>query len=62
MTLQGLITSIPSPDISYIELGPLRIHFYALFILTGIVLALLLTESRLKARGVEPGVALDVSF
>ena len=62
MTLQGLITSIPSPDISYIELGPLRIHFYALFILTGIVLALLLTESRLKARGVESGVALDVSF
>jgi prolipoprotein diacylglyceryl transferase len=62
MTLQGLITSIPSPEISYIELGPLRIHFYALFILTGIVLALLLTESRLKARGVEPGVALDVSF
>jgi prolipoprotein diacylglyceryl transferase len=62
MTLQGLMTSIPSPDISYIELGPLRIHFYALFILTGIVLALLLTESRLKARGVETGVALDVSF
>jgi len=62
MTLQGLITSIPSPDISYIELGSLRIHFYALFILTGIVLALLLTESRLKTRGVEPGVALDVSF
>jgi prolipoprotein diacylglyceryl transferase len=44
------------------ELGPLRIHFYALFILTGIILALLLTESRLKARGVEAGVALDVSF
>jgi prolipoprotein diacylglyceryl transferase len=48
--------------VSYIELGPLRIHFYALFILTGIILALLLTESRLKARGVEAGVALDVSF
>ena len=62
MSLQGFIASIPSPDISYIELGPLRIHFYALFILTGIVLAILLTESRLKARGVESGVALDVSF
>ena len=57
-----IVTSIPSPDVSYIELGPLRIHFYALFILTGIILALLLTESRLKARGVEAGVALDVSF
>jgi prolipoprotein diacylglyceryl transferase len=58
----NIVTSIPSPEISFIELGPLRIHFYALFILTGIILALLLTESRLKARGVEAGVALDVSF
>ena len=62
MNLLQVVTSIPSPDVSYIELGPLRIHFYALFILTGIILALLLTESRLKARGVEAGVALDVSF
>lgn len=62
MTLHSLVTSIPSPDISYLEIGPLRVHFYALFILTGIVFALLLTESRLKARGVESGVALDVSF
>ena len=62
MNLQAIIASIPSPDISYIELGPVRVHFYALFILTGIVLALLLTESRLKARGVESGIALDVSF
>ena len=62
MNLFNIVTSIPSPDVSYIELGPLRIHFYALFILTGIILALLLTESRLKIRGVEAGVALDVSF
>ena len=62
MNLFNIVTSIPSPDVSYIELGPLRIHFYALFILTGIILALLLTESRLKTRGVEAGVALDVSF
>jgi prolipoprotein diacylglyceryl transferase len=62
MNFLNIVTSIPSPEISYIELGPLRIHFYALFILTGIILALLLTESRLKARGVEAGVALDVSF
>lgn len=62
MNFASLVSSIPSPEISYIELGPLRIHFYALFILTGIILALLLTESRLKARGVESGVALDVSF
>ena len=62
MKYLSVLSSIPSPEISFIELGPLRIHFYALFILTGIILALLLTESRLKARGVESGVALDVSF
>jgi prolipoprotein diacylglyceryl transferase len=62
MNLAQLITSIPSPDVSYIEIGPLRIYFYALFILTGILLAMLLAESRLKSRGVESGVALDVSF
>jgi prolipoprotein diacylglyceryl transferase len=62
MNLFNIVMSIPSPDVSYIELGPLRIHFYALFILTGIILAIVLTESRLKARGVEAGVALDVSF
>jgi prolipoprotein diacylglyceryl transferase len=56
------ITAIPSPDVSYIELGPLRIHFYALFILTGIVLALVLTESRLRSRGAESGIALDISL
>lgn len=57
-----IISAIPSPDVSYIELGPLRIHFYALFILAGIVLALILTESRLKARGAESGIALDISL
>jgi prolipoprotein diacylglyceryl transferase len=62
MNFAQIITSIPSPDVSYIEIGPLRIYFYALFILTGILLAMLLTESRLKSRGVEAGVALDVSF
>jgi prolipoprotein diacylglyceryl transferase len=62
MNLAQLITSIPSPDVSYIEIGPVRIYFYALFILTGILLAMLLAESRLKSRGVESGVALDVSF
>lgn len=56
------MTSIPSPEISFIDLGPVRIHFYALFILTGIALALILTDSRLKARGAESGVALDVSL
>ena len=57
-----IVASIPSPEISYIELGPFRIHFYALFILAGIILALILTESRLRSRGAEAGIALDVSL
>jgi prolipoprotein diacylglyceryl transferase len=57
-----IVTAIPSPDVSFIELGPFRIHFYALFILTGIILALILTESRLRSRGAEAGVALDISL
>jgi prolipoprotein diacylglyceryl transferase len=57
-----IISAIPSPEISYIELGPLRVHFYALFILAGIILALVLTESRLRARGAEAGLALDISL
>ncbi len=57
-----ILLSIPSPDVSYIELGPLRIHFYAMFILAGIILALILTESRLRSRGAESGIALDISL
>ena len=57
-----IIAAIPSPEISYIVLGPIRLHFYALFILSGIILALVLTESRLRTRGAESGVALDISL
>lgn len=62
MSFSTLLSSIPSPEISYIELGPFRVHFYALFILTGIILALVLTDSRLRSRGAEPGIALDISL
>ena len=57
-----MISSIPSPEFSYIDLGPLRLHFYALFILTGIVLAVLLSDYRLHKRGAERGVMLDIAL
>lgn len=57
-----MLTSIPSPEISFIDLGPLRIHFYALFILAGIVLATLLANFRLKRRGAENWVILDIAI
>nr|WP_246142219.1 prolipoprotein diacylglyceryl transferase [Lacisediminihabitans profunda] len=54
--------SIPSPPISSFEVGPLTIHFYALCILTGIVIAVWLTQRRLSRRGAESGLVLDVAL
>jgi prolipoprotein diacylglyceryl transferase len=55
-----LNTSIPSPDWSFFDLGPFRIHAYALCILAGIILATIITSRRLTKRGAEPGVVLDI--
>jgi prolipoprotein diacylglyceryl transferase len=56
------LTSIPSPEISFIDLGPFRIHFYALFILSGIVIATILTDLRLRRRGAPAGLFLDIAL
>ncbi|MGO4103241.1 prolipoprotein diacylglyceryl transferase [Leifsonia sp. YAF41] len=52
--------SIPSPDWSYFDLGPFRIHAYALCILAGIIVATVMTSRRLTKRGAEPGIVLDI--
>lgn len=57
-----LHAAIPSPDISYIDLGPLRIHFYALFILAGIAIATALTARRMQRTGAPAGAALDIAL
>jgi len=60
--------SIPSPDYGWqvweIPLfgWTLNIHMYALCILLGIVLAVVITSRRLTKRGGEPGVVLDVAL
>jgi prolipoprotein diacylglyceryl transferase len=58
----SFLYAIPSPTISTIQLGPLVIHFYALFILAGIIVAVVLTAGRMKARGMEPGLAIDITI
>ena len=58
----NFLASIPSPEISYLDLGPVRIHFYALFILTGIALATFMADRTLTRRGAEKGVFLDVAL
>nr|WP_154924329.1 prolipoprotein diacylglyceryl transferase [Microbacterium testaceum] len=56
----GVLASIPSPTISYVDLGPLRIHFYALCIVAGIIVALFLANARLTRRGAEKWVVIDI--
>ncbi|WP_432790549.1 prolipoprotein diacylglyceryl transferase [Brevibacterium sp. K11IcPPYGO002] len=53
--------AIPSPSISSFQLGPLTIHFYALCILVGIIIAIVLTNRRLTKRGVEDWQVLDIA-
>ena len=62
ITAASVVASIPSPSISYFDLGPLRIHIYALCIITGIIVALLWTNRRLTKRGAEPWVVIDIAL
>jgi prolipoprotein diacylglyceryl transferase len=57
-----IFQSIPSPTISYFDLGPLRVHFYALFILVGIAFAVWLGNRRFKSRGGNAGAILDIAL
>ena len=36
----NVLASIPSPSVSYLQLGPFRVHFYALCILAGMAVCL----------------------
>ncbi|WP_193315240.1 prolipoprotein diacylglyceryl transferase [Nostocoides sp. F2B08] len=56
-----MLLAIPSPTVSAFQVGPLTIHAYALCILTGIFVAIWLTQRRLEARGGEPGQVLDIA-
>jgi prolipoprotein diacylglyceryl transferase len=47
----ALLASIPSPDSSTIELGPISIHFYGLTLLVAIAAAVLVTGIRWVRRG-----------
>ncbi len=59
---EGVFASIPSPPISSFNLGPVPIRIYALCIILGIILAVLLTNRRLTKRGAEPWVVIDISL
>lgn len=57
-----LVASFPSPSQGVWHLGSLPIRAYAMFIVAGIVAALLLGNRRWIARGGEPGVVYDVAI
>jgi prolipoprotein diacylglyceryl transferase len=58
----NLFSSIPSPTVSSFTLGPVTVHYYALFILSGIIVATIITAGRMKARGMEAGAAIDIAI
>lgn len=51
--------SIPSPEMQFLQIGPLRIYFYALCIIVGIICAGIWTAKRLDKRGGERGAVFD---
>ena len=46
-----ILASMPSPPINDFHIGPLRVTFYGIFIMTGVVIAWLVTRHRFEARG-----------
>lgn len=56
--------SIPSPDPSWasFSVGPVTIHVYALCIIAGILAAVLITDHRLRGRGVERWAVVDIAL
>ncbi|OCB09918.1 prolipoprotein diacylglyceryl transferase [Mycobacterium intracellulare] len=57
-----LLAYFPSPAQGVWHLGPLPIRAYALFIIAGIVAALLIGDRRWEARGGERGVIYDIAL
>ncbi|MCF8529703.1 MAG: prolipoprotein diacylglyceryl transferase [Candidatus Nanopelagicales bacterium] len=57
-----MVASIPSPETSVWNLGPIPLRAYALLIVLGIVVAIWLGNKRYIARGGQPGVILDIAI
>ncbi|HWJ84078.1 MAG TPA: prolipoprotein diacylglyceryl transferase [Cellulomonas sp.] len=57
-----MIASIPSPSQGVWQLGPLPVRAYALAILVGIVVAVVIARRRWAARGGDPDTILEIAF
>ena len=60
--MTSLVASIPSPSSGVWHLGPVPLRAYALGIIIGALLALLIGERRFTARGGRPGLIGDVAI
>jgi prolipoprotein diacylglyceryl transferase len=56
-----ILASIPSPSRGVIDLGPIPIRAYALCIILGIVVCVMVTDRRLVARGGRKGATAEVA-
>ncbi|WP_432515312.1 prolipoprotein diacylglyceryl transferase [Kineococcus sp. SYSU DK001] len=59
--ITSLPAVLPSPTVAVWHLGPLPVRAYALCIVAGIVLGVLIAERRWRARGGRPDFVLDVA-
>ncbi|TQL04035.1 prolipoprotein diacylglyceryl transferase [Cellulomonas sp. SLBN-39] len=60
--MNALLAEIPSPSQSVWHLGPFPVRAYAIAILLGIVVAVVITQRRWKERGGDPETVLDIVF
>jgi prolipoprotein diacylglyceryl transferase len=60
--VKSVLASIPSPTINNLQVGVFQIRFYALFIILGIILAIIVSAMRMKARGGKAGTAVDIAI
>ena len=57
-----LAAGIPSPPTNGFHIGAFEIHYYALCILAGIVIAATVAGRRLRARGIDGGKIIDIAI
>lgn len=57
-----VLASIPSPPVSMFPIFGIPIHYYALCIIAGMIVAILITNRRLSNRGAEDWVVVDIAI
>ncbi|MEI6590613.1 MAG: prolipoprotein diacylglyceryl transferase [Actinomycetes bacterium] len=60
--MNKIFTAFPESPGGSVVIGTYTVHYYALLILAGIILAVWITGSRLKSRGAEGALSLDVAL